>query len=141
VSRKTCSDRRRALADHGVLSHALSLSLSPYKNKNARRQPSQSSAAASEPKHLLLNYSYVPDILEKRGPYREAHLAGAQKKLDEGKLVCAGAVGLPPRGATFFFKGASRAEVEAFVKDDAYVQNGLVTAWSIEPYTVVVGDP
>lgn len=105
------------------------------------KQASASAAAAPEPKHLLLNYSYVPDILEKRGPHREAHLAGAQKKLEEGKLICAGAVGAPPKGATFFFKGASRAEVEQFVKDDAYVQNGLVTAWSIDPYTVVVGDP
>lgn len=108
------------------------------------RQPQKTKpkqASAEPPKHLLLNYTYVPDILEKRGPYREAHLAGAQKKLDERKLVCAGAVGAPPKGATFFFKGASRAEVEQFVKDDAYVQNGLVTAWSIEPYTVVVGDP
>jgi uncharacterized protein len=55
--------------------------------------------------------------------------------------VCAGAVGTPPTGATFFFKNATRDEVEAFVKNDAYVQNGLVTAWSVEPYTVVVGDP
>ena len=50
-------------------------------------------------------------------------------------------MGLPPKGATFFFKGASRAEVETFVEADAYVKAGLVTAWSIEPYTVVVGDP
>lgn len=28
---------------------------------------------------MLLQYSYVPDILEKRGPYREQHLAGANK--------------------------------------------------------------
>lgn len=99
------------------------------------------SGPAAPPKHLLLNYTYVPDILEKRGPYREAHLAGAQKKLEAGKLVCAGAVGAPPSGATFLFKNISREEVEQFVKDDAYVQNGLVTAWAIEPYTVVVGDP
>lgn len=101
----------------------------------------QASSAPNQPKYLLLNYSYVPDILEKRGPFREAHLAGAQKKLDAGKLICAGAVGAPPSGATFFFKGVGRDEVEEFVKADPYVQNGLVTAWSIEPYTVVVGDP
>lgn len=113
----------------------------PLSPKQKTRQASAAAAGADEPKYLLLNYSYVSDILEKRGPYREAHLAGAQKKLAEGKMICAGAVGLPPKGATFFFKGASRAEVEQFVKDDAYVQNGLVTAWSIDPYTVVVGDP
>lgn len=109
--------------------------------QNKKKQASAAAAAPADPKHLLLNYSYVPDILEKRGPHREAHLAGAQAMLEQGKLVCAGAVGLPPKGATFFFKGCSRAEVEAFVQEDAYVKNGLVTAWSIDPYTVVVGDP
>lgn len=28
---------------------------------------------------MVLQYSYVPDILEKRGPHREQHLAGAAK--------------------------------------------------------------
>jgi uncharacterized protein YciI len=50
----------------------------------------------------------VPDILEKRGPYREAHLAGARKHLDAGRLVAAGAVGDPVEGATFFFKDISK---------------------------------
>jgi uncharacterized protein YciI len=35
-------------------------------------------------------FRYVPDILQKRGPYREAHLAGANKKLEAGQLVMAG---------------------------------------------------
>lgn len=56
----------------------------------------------------LLSYQYVPDILEKRGPYREAHLAGARKHLDAGRLVAAGAVGDPVEGATFFFKDISK---------------------------------
>eukprot|EP00951_Prasinocladus_malaysianus_P026823 scaffold239059_cov28-Prasinocladus_malaysianus.AAC.2 len=38
-----------------------------------------SAAPADPPKWTLLTYEYVPDILEKRGPYREAHLAGAFK--------------------------------------------------------------
>jgi uncharacterized protein len=111
------------------------------KQASAAAPAAPAAGAAPPPKHLLLNYSYVPDILERRGPHREAHLAGAQKQLDAGKLVCAGAVGAPPKGATFFFKGASKEEVEAFVAADAYVKAGLVTAWAIEPYTVVVGDP
>lgn len=28
---------------------------------------------------MVLQYSYVPDILVKRGPHREQHLAGAAK--------------------------------------------------------------
>jgi hypothetical protein len=65
-------------------------------------------ATAAGPKYWLLNYTYVPDILEKRGPYREAHLAGAKKHLDAGRLVAAGAVGDPVEGATFFFKDISK---------------------------------
>jgi len=38
-------------------------------------------AAADPPKYTLLTYEYVPDILEKRGPYREGHLAAAFKKV------------------------------------------------------------
>ena len=40
----------------------------------------QASAAPSNT-FSLLEYKYVPDILEKRGPYRAAHIAGAQKKV------------------------------------------------------------
>jgi hypothetical protein len=33
---------------------------------------SAAAAAAPPPKYYLLNYTYVPDILEKRGPHRYA---------------------------------------------------------------------
>lgn len=64
--------------------------------------------APAAPKYWLLSYQYVPDILEKRGPYREQHLAGAKSHLDAGRLVAAGAVGDPVEGATFFFKNISK---------------------------------
>jgi len=70
-------------------------------------------AAAAGPKYYLLNYTYVPDIVEKRGPYREAHLAGAKKHLDAGRLVAAGAVGDPVEGAVFFFKDLSKVRCGA----------------------------
>ena len=44
----------------------------------------QASAAAAPPAYLLLKYDYVPDILEKRGPYRAAHLEGANKQVGGG---------------------------------------------------------
>ncbi len=36
-------------------------------------------ASAAENSYHVLQYSYVPDILEKRGPFREKHLEGAHK--------------------------------------------------------------
>src|SRR5437764_16740 len=49
--------------------------------------------------HLLLIYDYVPDIVERRGPHREAHLAYARSWKEDGRIVAAGATGDPPSGA------------------------------------------
>lgn len=48
------------------------------------------SAAMPPARYHILTYQYVPDIVEKRGPYREAHIAAAKSKLDAGILVMAG---------------------------------------------------
>lgn len=72
---------------------------------------------------------------------REGHLAAANAMLSAGKLVMAGAAGDPVEGAVFVFKGVTKDEIEAFVKDDPYVLNGLVPDWTIKPYAVVVGSP
>ena len=37
------------------------------------------------------------------------------------------------------FAAEDLAQVEQFVAADPYVANGLVTAWRIRPWTVVVG--
>ncbi|KAL4451930.1 hypothetical protein ABPG75_007592 [Micractinium tetrahymenae] len=97
-------------------------------------------SAAPANSYMLLQYSYVPDILEKRGPYREGHLAGANKMAEEKKLVMAGAVADPVDGAVFIFRNVSKEEVEAFVSADPYKQNGLITSYSVRPYMVVAGD-
>jgi uncharacterized protein len=57
------------------------------------------------PAYHILQYHYVPDILEKRGPYREAHLGAARKLEKEGKCVLAGAFGDPVEGGMFIMKG------------------------------------
>ncbi len=86
-------------------------------------------------RHLLLTYDYVPDILERRGPLREEHLALIARHRDAGFLMMAGAVGDPPRGALFVFSGG--ADPEAFVREDPYERHGLVTGWRVEPWAVV----
>lgn len=87
-----------------------------------------------------LTYVYVPDILEKRGPHRPGHIDLCKKLAEEGKMLLGGAFGDPPKGALFVLKASSRDFVEeAFVKNDPYVANGLVTSYSIEPWTPIVG--
>ena len=53
-------------------------------------------------------------------------------------MVMAGAFAEPVDGALFIFKNVSKEDVEAYVKSDEYVLNGLVTGWKIKPWTVVV---
>lgn len=84
----------------------------------------------------ILTYSYVEDILERRKPHREAHLAHVRRWSEERSLVIAGATGDPPRGALFVFEGEA-AEVEEFAAADPYREAGLIAATSIEPWTVV----
>ncbi|KXZ41290.1 hypothetical protein GPECTOR_574g619 [Gonium pectorale] len=96
------------------------------------------SAAAPPPKFFILEYKYVPDILEKRTPYRAAHIDGAKKQAEAGKMVMAGAFGETPEGALFIFKNTTKEDIEKFVSADPYVQNGLVPSWNIKPYAVVV---
>ena len=88
--------------------------------------------------HLVLSYDYVPDVLERRAPHREAHLGHAGRARDDGFLVCGGAVGDPPHGGLLVFAGADRAAVERFAREDPYVIEGIVTAWRVEPWNVVV---
>jgi uncharacterized protein YciI len=89
-----------------------------------------------------LNYSYVDDILERRKPYREAHLAHVEQSSAEGGLVIAGALGDPPSGALFVFEGESAEDLAAaFVAGDPYIDAGLVTGSAIEPWTVVSTRP
>jgi len=89
--------------------------------------------------YFVLLYDYVPDVLEKRTPYRPDHLALAKEAHEAGKLVFAGAFDPPTDGALFIFKAVSAAEVEDFVRRDPYVKNGVVTGWRVKPWTVVIG--
>jgi uncharacterized protein YciI len=89
--------------------------------------------------YFALSYDYVPDVLEKRTPFRADHLALAKELHAAGKLLLAGAFDPPADGALFVFKVESAAEVEAFVARDPYVKNGVVTRHRVRPWNVVVG--
>jgi uncharacterized protein YciI len=87
--------------------------------------------------HQLLFYDYVDDILERRAPHREGHLALIQRWKDDGRVVMAGAVGEPPHGGLLALRVDDPGEAEAFVAEDPYVKAGLVTQWRVEPWMVV----
>ena len=90
--------------------------------------------------YTLLTLTYVDGMMEKRGPYREAHLAGAKKGFEEGTIAMAGALTDPVDTGVFVFKNVDEAHVEAFVKADAYYKAGLVPKYTIRNWMVVVGN-
>lgn len=95
--------------------------------------------ASQGSKYYCLQYKYVADIMEKRGPHRDAHLGAAKKKEEAGKLLIAGASGDPVNGGLFIFKDASKEEIEEFVKTDPYTKAGLIISWDLQPFNAVVG--
>lgn len=97
-------------------------------------------AAAAASTQYLLRYEYIPDVLEKRGPYREGHLNLAKQLIAEGSCLSGGPTGeigmQVPTGALFIFTNAEAAK--QFVEQDPYVAAGIVTGHSIEEWNVVV---
>ena len=89
--------------------------------------------------HYLLTYDLADDYLERRGQYRDAHLALAWQAADRGELVLAGALESPVATAALLFESDSPTAAEAFAKNDPYVVNGLVKAWRVRPWKTVVG--
>ena len=88
----------------------------------------------------ILTYDYVEDIVERRTPHREAHLAHVAMWSAQRGLTLGGATGDPPTGALFVFE-ADAAEVEAFVAADPYGEAGLVAGSRIEAWNVVAHRP
>lgn len=88
----------------------------------------------------LLFYDLAPDYMERRGTYREAHLALAWSAQASGHLVLGGALANPPDCAVLHFRADSPSVVEAFAEADPYVRNGLVARWRVREWTTVVGD-
>jgi uncharacterized protein YciI len=90
--------------------------------------------------HVLLWYETVPDYVEKRKPYRKAHLALLKQAFDAGQLILAGALADPSDEAVLVFRGSDTEVAEAFAKSDPYVLNGLVSRWTVRKWATVVGD-
>ena len=86
---------------------------------------------AAEQTYLLL-YTYVENMLERRAPYRQAHLDRINAEREAGRVILAGALGDPPTGGAITFRGVAREHVEQFATADPYVEAGLVVDRRIE---------
>ena len=88
--------------------------------------------------YFALIYDVVDDFVNRRMPFRPAHIKEVRDAHARGELVMAGALG-EPAGALLVFRGADKAIAENFAQADPYVTQGLVTSWKVRPWTVVVG--
>ena len=89
--------------------------------------------------YWLLFYEVVDDYLERRGEWRDLHLARAREAHARGELLLAGALADPADGAVLVFRGDSAEVAERFGRDDPYVSAGLVTRWYVRRWQVIVG--
>lgn len=87
----------------------------------------------------ILFYDYVEDVAAKREPHRPSHLELLRDLEARGLVRMAGAFTDPLDGAVIVFSTDDRAVVETFVQQDPYVANGIVTAWRIRGWNVVIG--
>ena len=92
-------------------------------------------STASVHPHFILKYDVVEDFGTKRMAHRDAliNLAGRYKR--EGKLVMGGALA-DMTGVRIVFR--NREDVENFMKEDPYVNNGLVIRHEIMEWSVVM---
>jgi uncharacterized protein len=87
--------------------------------------------------NFLLLYEYVPNMGERRGPHRDAHLAHIRAAQAAGQIGLAGALGDPVTAGALQFTGVSQSGVEQWVAADPYNQAGLVVSHRIEPWRLV----
>lgn len=90
--------------------------------------------------YYVLEYVLIDDYLARRAAFREAHLTLAREAHRRGDLILAGALAEPADRAVLVWRTDDRSIVERFADGDPYVQNGLVTSWTIRPWTVVIGE-
>jgi len=77
--------------------------------------------------------SYCENVLEKRDPYRDAHLAGLAKQKEDGILITIG----PTQDLTKIFGiyvAEDEATVRKLVESDPYWQNGIWTEYDIKEW-------
>ncbi len=85
-----------------------------------------------------LTYITVDDFANKRTPFREQHLKLAREFFDNKILIMGGSM-QPAIEALLIFNCDTEDTVKLFMQQDPYVQEGLVKAWYIREWNVVIG--
>ncbi|MBF2000658.1 MAG: YciI family protein [Synechococcales cyanobacterium C42_A2020_086] len=84
------------------------------------------------PKYVLWG-SYCDNVLEKRAPYRQAHLDRLAQLKQDGQLVTLG----PTQDLTQVFgiyDAPDEATVRRLIEDDPYWQHGIWTSYNVKEW-------
>ena len=90
-------------------------------------------------KTWLLEYQYVDNMLEKRGPVRQKHFDHTKSYIENETLLCGGALVPAIDRGVIVFRTNDKCLVEDFAKNDPYVKAGLITKWTVTEWMLVVG--
>ncbi len=77
--------------------------------------------------------SYCENALEKRSPFRQAHLDGLASQKEQGKLITLG----PTKDNTKVFgiyEAADEASICKLIESDPYWQNGIWTEYEVKEW-------
>ncbi|MBD2327350.1 YciI family protein [Alkalinema sp. FACHB-956] len=88
-------------------------------------------------KYVLFG-SYCENVVERRAPYREAHLAGLNQQKESGVLITLG----PTQDLTQVFgiyDAPDEATVRQLIESDPYWQNGIWTAYEVKEWIQAIG--
>jgi uncharacterized protein YciI len=77
--------------------------------------------------------TYCADVLERRTPFRDEHLAGLQSQKEEGVLITLGPT-VDVSHVFGLYEADDRETVESLVKGDIYWRQGIWTAVEIHPW-------
>jgi uncharacterized protein len=87
---------------------------------------------------FVLTGTYCADVVEKRAPFREAHLAGLKAQLVAGVLITLG----PTEDLTQVFgiyEAADEGTVRSLIEGDPYWQHGIWTSYEVKAWIQAIG--
>lgn len=89
-------------------------------------------------KYFAVLTTYVPDAVERRKPFRDAHLAFNKDLKAAGRLALAGAFADPVDQALIVHKAESKEEVWARLAQDPYLKAGIWNTVTVREWSVVI---
>lgn len=88
-------------------------------------------------KSYMLTYNYVEDMINRRAPFRDAHIAYAKEFEGKG-LLLGGALQNPVDAGVLLFDAAEK-DVVQYAENDPYMKNGLIKSYTVREIMFAFG--